>query len=310
MDNQYSITFPPEKIKLKKIYQSMDSEYTYGQLHTNPKIQEVYGDFSFPSLPKNRVYTLGSFVQSIDGKIAFPESPDGTLVAKGNRKDINGALADYWILNMLRAVCDAVLMGSRTIKREPELTGCIYDPDIEQLRFKNGKPAVPLHIIISGSGYGIPVDHKIIKNPDIPVLIVTTLKGKEVLTESLDKKFIDLNNSTGICLTDKTKAIIAIGEDNHIHPAKLLTILKRFGIDTMLIESPAFLISLMQVSLLDELFLNTSAIFIGGQARSLGDGIKPFDFNNHPHGKVLSIHSHSDYFFYTRYRMEYDSREQ
>ncbi|NQT60585.1 MAG: dihydrofolate reductase family protein [Bacteroidetes bacterium] len=309
MNDQYKIVFPSDKIRLKKIYQSEDSEKLDRQVYTNSKIQEVYGDFSFPVLPEDRTYTLGSFVQSIDGKIAFPESPDGTLVAKGNLKDRDGALADYWILNMLRTVCDAVLMGARTIDRESELTGRIYDPDLENLRIKAGKPAVPLHIIVSGTGSGIPVNHRILRSPEIPVLIVTTPKGKEILADCLDPQFIDLNNFSGVCLTDDIKAVVSIGNGNGINLLELLDFLKQSGVDTMLIESPTFLVSLMQEALLDELYINTSTVFIGGGALSLGNEMNPFTFNNHPHGKVISIHSHSDYFYYIRYRMEYDESD-
>lgn len=306
MANEYKITFPAEKIKLTRIYQSINSEEKNSNSYTNPKIQEVYGEFSFPSLPKERTYTLGSFVQSIDGKIAFPESPDGTLVAKGNLQDPQGALADYWILNLLRSVSDAVLMGSKTIAREPELTGHIFDSDLTDYRVKCGKPEVPLHIIITGTGIDFPVNHTIIKDPDIPVLIVTSKEGKSILTENLDPNFIDLNHSTGFCLTDSIKAVISIGENNSIDPAVLFAFLKKHGVDILMIESPTFLVSAMQVDLLDEFYLNTSSIFIGGDALSIGLNMPSFSLKNHPSGKVISIHTHSDYFFYIRYRMEYD----
>jgi len=306
MNNQYKFSFPTEKIKLKRIYESINSEEINGQFHINPKIQEIYGEFSFPSLPKDRTYTLGSFVQSIDGKIAFTESPDGTLVAKKNLKAPYGAMADYWILNLLRTVSDAVLMGSKTIAREPNLTGHIFDSDLADYRVKCGKLEVPLHIIVTGTGIDFPLTHKIIKDPDIPVLIVTSNEGKSILTENLDPYFIDLNHSTGFCLTNTIKAVISIGENNSINLAELMTFLKKHGIDTMMIESPTFLVSLMQKDLLDELYLNTSSIFIGGDALSIGQNMPAFSLNNHPSGRVISIHTHSDYFFYVRYRMEYD----
>jgi len=305
MNSQYKIDFPSDKIKLNKIYQSKDIELLKENLYANKKLKEVYGDFSFPSLPNDRTYTLGSFVQSIDGKIAFPESPDGTLVAKGNKKDPGGALADYWILNMLRSVCDAVLMGDSTIGKEPNLTGHIYDSELENTRINVGKSAVPLHVIVSGDGSGFPINHQIVKNPDIPMLIVTTEEGKKLLTGSLDSNFIDLNDFTNTEITENIKGILAIGKAGRINLSELLSYLKPMGIDTMLIESPTFLVSLIGEALLDELYLNTSTIFIGGEALSLGKRMDSFSLDNHPHCKVVSIHSHSDYFFYTRYRMEY-----
>ncbi len=309
MDNQYKLAFPTDKIKLKRIYQSKDLDMKNRRLYTSPKIQEVYGDFSFPELPQNRTYTLGSFVQSIDGKIAFPESPDGTLVARGNLKDRDGALADYWILNMLRSVCDAVLMGDRTIEKEPDLTGHVYDSELENSRIKAGKPAVPLHVIVSGDGSGFPIHHIIVRDPVIPVLIVTTEEGKKSLTKHLDSRFIDLDNSPAVPLTDRIKGIVSIGKAGRINLQELLSFLKPLGVDTILIESPTFLVSLMQEALLDELYLNTSTVFIGGGAMSLGSRMDSFTLDSHPHCRVISIHSHSDYFFYTRYRMEYEGAQ-
>ncbi len=306
MKNQYKIPFPSDKIKMRKIYQSTDSRYTESEAIISPKVKEVYGDFSFPPFPDKRTYTLGSFVQSIDGKIAFPESPDGTLVAKGNRKDSDGALADYWILNMLRSVCDAVLMGDTTIGKEPELTGRIYDSELESARVDTGKPAVPLHVIASGNGSGFPINHMITKNPDIPLLIVTTEEGKQYLSEKIGSDFIDLNNSKKISLTENLKGIVSMGSNGRINLSELLTFLKPLGIDTILIESPTFLVSLMGEALLDELYLNTSSVFIGGKALSLGQKVESFTLDRHPHSRVISIHSHSDYFFYTRYSMEYE----
>ncbi len=210
------------------------------------------------------------------------------------------------MLNLLRSVSDAVLMGSKTISREQELTGHIFDPDLVDSRVKKGKPPVPLHIIVTGSGNNFPVKHKILTNPDIPVLIITSKKGKNVLTDTLESNFLDLNSSTGFCLTDNIKAVISIEKKGKIDLMQVLSFLKKQGIDTIMIESPQFLVSLMKEGLLDELYLNTSSIFIGGDALSLGRNMPSFPFNNHPAGKVISIHSHSDYFFYTRYKMEYD----
>ncbi len=305
MNNQYSIKFPSESIKLKRIYQSNDYNSADNMIADNPKIREVYGEFSFPELPQDRTYTLGSFVQSLDGKIAFPESPDGTLVARSNRRDSDGALADYWILNMLRSVSDAVLMGDRTIEKEPELTGHVYDHELEVTRLKSGKSKVPLHVIVSGDGTGMPLDHRIVKDPEIPLLIVTTKEGKKLLKDKLGSHFIDFNESGDSSLKENTKAIVSMGSKSRIDLPQLLVFLKKIGIGTILIESPTFLVSLMKKALLDELYLNTSSVFIGGKALSLGSWMDSFSIADHPHGKVVSIHTHSDYFFYTRYRMEY-----
>ena len=123
MTNTNFVPFDAEKIKLKRIYQSETMEKGFvDSVSTCDKTQTVYGDFKFPKPLKDRPYAYGSFVISIDGRIAYNESADGTLIARTNAYDPDGGLCDYWILNLLRAVCDASLMGAMTLVREPNLT--------------------------------------------------------------------------------------------------------------------------------------------------------------------------------------------
>jgi len=227
--------FHADEIRLNKIYESPlipGKNIPFDNTCSNTfescsKINEVYGGFSFPDMPDDRTYTMGSFVQSIDGKIAFPESPDGTLVAKGNDKDPNGALADYWVLNMLRTVCDGVLMGGAMIGREPELTGRIYDPDLSEWRKINGKTRVPLHIIVTGTGSSIPPQHRILTEPDIPVLIVTTCTGIDTLKKKLSSDFRYPDKLDELDITDIEKAVFVCGEEDRIDIEELLKILKK-----------------------------------------------------------------------------------
>ena len=122
----------------------------------------------------------------------------------------------------------------------------------------------------------------------------------------VNTELVELNSSANVDLKGNLKGIVSMGKAGRINLPELLGFLKPLGIDTMLIESPTFLVSLMQEDLLDELYLNTSTVFIGGGALSLGSRMDSFTLDSHPHCRVISIHSHSDYFFYTRYRMEYE----
>ena len=58
--------------------------------------------------------------------------------------------------------------------------------------------------------------------------------------------------------------------------------------------------------MMDELFFNYSCIYVGGQALTIGKFGKEFTSTDHPHTRMLSIHTHSDHFFYFRHQLMYD----
>ena len=82
--------------------------------------------------------------------------------------------------------------------------------------------------------------------------------------------------------------------------------LKRFGIHRLLVETPSYMHYLVSQKLMDELFFNYSCIYVGGQALTIGKFGKEFTSQDHPHTRMLSIHTHSDHFFYLRHKLLYD----
>lgn len=310
--------FSAEKLRLKRIYEGPD----YGS-RTVPalkcrKADEIYGPLLFPPLPEERSYTFGSFVMSVDGKIAFAESPDGTLVAKKNKLDPYGGECDFWILNLLRAASDAVIMGSLTLAREPYLTGRIFDPDLTACRTAEGKNDTPLHVVITRSGNNLPLGHKVFRERDIPAIIAASPEGAETIRRKFPGDVVpaepeeligagpdQVNLSAAALRSPERPLLIGIGAGKELDTAALLRFLKQGGCDKTLIESPSFLSRLMAEELLDEMFLNTSGIFIGGDALTLGQNAGGFSPDNHPHTKMLTIHEHGDSFFYFRYKLDY-----
>ncbi len=307
--------FPVDRLKLCRVYESELVKSFKKHILESEKIERVYGELLFPSIKEPRPYTYGSFVSSVDGKIAFPESPDGTLIAKNNFYDPDGALCDFWMLNMLRSVSDALIMGANAIRREPTLRGIIFDDELLRDRTASGYPPVPLNVIVTGSG-DIPLNHRVVVSDSIPLLIATSPFGRERLIENFREVGSSYRDYGCFCLPrlrpirklDKSAplSIIAVGQNDSLDIKLLLELLRQGGIEMLLVESPSFLVSLMREKLLDEIFLNLSGIFIGGDALSIGSGSLPFGVTNHPHTRVLTIHVHSDYFFYFRYRLHYD----
>ena len=296
--------FPAEKLKLKKTYQSGEVSGYKNEPLKCPKIQSIYGSLKFPDFPGDRCYTFGSFVSSIDGRIAFSDSPDGTLVARKNIRDPDGGSCDYWILNLLRAVSDAVLMGAKMLRKEQNLTGRIYDQDLIDQRIRDNRTEIPYHIIVSGSGENLPLDHRVIQSDEIPVLIVTTETGYSRIRREDRGKIKELTLDDR--LDGKGSSLIQLGKEKRVDNSKLLPFLKRNGLHSLLIESPVFMGSLIAENLMDELYLNTSGLFIGGEGLPLGSGSTGFSSEKHPHTRLLTQHCHSDFFLYSRYRFHYD----
>ena len=111
----FKMPFDVEKTKVTKIYESEDLKNASVETITSDHIKQIYGELKFTELHEDRPYTYTSLVTSIDGKIAFTDAPQGPLIAKLNKYDPDGANADWWILNMLRAVSDADIIGAGTI---------------------------------------------------------------------------------------------------------------------------------------------------------------------------------------------------
>ena len=78
-----------------------------------------------------------------------------------------------------------------------------------------------------------------------------------------------------------------------------MKILKKIGIERLLIESPGYGHYLVKQKMMDEFFLNLSAVYIGGgDTMTLGKADKGFLAEAHPHTQILSIHMYNDYFAY------------
>lgn len=309
------IPFESNKIALERIYQSdllKNNKPDY--VFNCRKVQSVYGEYIIPNLPDNRPYSMGIFVSSVDGRIAFPESMDGSLIAKKNFLDSDGGFADYWTLNLIRAVSDAVLVSGLMLSREPDLVSVVYDEDLVKQRVQERRAEKPIQIIISNNGKNIPLEHKVLLDETIPVILTVSEIGVQYLVENLKLPYhlVDMKNESPEVLKDLTKKhhilILPIGK-NKTNVKEMMESFFMLDIKMISIESPTFMLDLMKSEMLDELYQNTSGIYVGGNALSIGDNFPSFTLSDHPHLRLLSMHIHSDYFFYSRYKLIYGIKE-
>ena len=75
----------------------------------------LYGKLGFPSPTADRPWIYANFVQSLDGIASFkgPHATGG---------DISQLSEDRWLMDLLRAHSDAVLLGVNTLMEETQLT--------------------------------------------------------------------------------------------------------------------------------------------------------------------------------------------
>ena len=68
------------------------------------------GNLSFPSAPETRPYCVANFVSTLDGVVSFniPGQSEGAQISKSNEED-------RFIMGLLRASADAVVVGSGTL---------------------------------------------------------------------------------------------------------------------------------------------------------------------------------------------------
>lgn len=108
--------FDIQSMKLTNIYTNPKiNEFKTEGINCS-KVKEIYGTtLNFPETPQNRPYIFGSFVITVDGKLAYEDHPGAFEVAGRNHYAGAGGMADFWWLNVLRAACDALILGAKSI---------------------------------------------------------------------------------------------------------------------------------------------------------------------------------------------------
>lgn len=122
----FKMPFDIDKTRVHQIYRSETLDRAGVETISCDEMKEIYGELKFDKLYEDRPYTYTSLVTSIDGRIAFTDAPQGPLIAKLNQYDGDGAGADWWILNMLRAVSDGDIIGAGTMNAESDYTAHVF----------------------------------------------------------------------------------------------------------------------------------------------------------------------------------------
>ena len=209
-----------------------------------------YGRLGFPAPHQDRPWTFANFVQSIDGIASFT----GKHASGG---DISQSEEDKWLMGLLRAHADAILLGVNTLVDEthswPELNGGrgpvyrIEDPVVRDLRAKLGR-GVERVIFVTASAAIDPGMYRVFDGDLMQAMVLTTAIG---------------------ALRLKAKApqiqVMIAGDDQTIDLPRAVSILRaEMNIRYLLCEGgPTLYGSMARAGLVDEKFVTVSPVEIG-----------------------------------------------
>jgi riboflavin biosynthesis pyrimidine reductase len=269
------------------------------------KVQRVMGEFILPAPPQNRPYTFGCMVLSMDGKMSFPDNPEGHLISQENRYDPKGGLIDFWIMNVSRAYADGVILGAGTmqVRATKKWFAEVKDRDLIEARLKvlNKKTKHPWSIIATLDGTDLPLKHQIL-DMDQKVGIITSPWGADYLSKRLGREHIVVTGSEDLNQDVSKIKIITAGEGKTPDTSKIMKILRKGGIEYLGVEAPSYIWHLMNEKILDEYLLNYSGVYVGG-GHIIGKA-GSYSTKCHPHCALLSIGFHKGFIF-TRQKIIY-----
>ncbi len=239
-------------------------------------------------LHPDRPTVVANFVATVDGVVALDRAG-----ATGGREISGGFEPDRFLMGLLRATADAVLVGAGTFRASRTHTwtpASVHPPSAgafaawrRDLRLAKA----PTTVIVSASGR---LDaEEIGSDPEQPVLVVTTCSGAGRLATLAERGHVD---------------VVAVGDDEQVPIAALVALLHERGFRLVLSEAgPTLFGELIAARTVDELFLTIAPRLVGRSERARrlglveGAGFQP---DLVPWARLRSV-SRSDGFLFLRY---------
>jgi len=208
-----------------------------------------YGNLGFPPSHAQRPWTFANFVQSIDGIASFK----GKHATGG---DISRSQEDGWLMQLLRAHADAIIMGigtlleeTKTLPQVNEGRGPLYrieDPALCELRSRLGRGRERI-IFITGSAWIDPALFRVFDGDEVDALILTGASGAERLAGKRVTVMVASGPAGGVDLEGAMRLLHA-----------------ELGIRHLLCEGgPTLYGNMSRAGLIDEKFLTISPLEIG-----------------------------------------------
>jgi riboflavin biosynthesis pyrimidine reductase len=203
-----------------------------------------------------RACVFANFVASLDGIVALPGDTESGQIISGRNP------ADRFVMGLLRAHADAVLLGAGTFRKS---AGHLWSApriypaaaaEFNELRQTLGLAPTPMLVLVSGSGE-IDVGQPALQG----AWVFTTKRGEGALRGKLP-----------------ASARLSVLDSTRIHLGDVLASLRGAGFLRVLTEGgPSLFAELVKQRLLDELFMTSSPALFGrfpnDERKSLCDGL-------------------------------------
>jgi 5-amino-6-(5-phosphoribosylamino)uracil reductase len=209
-----------------------------------------YGRLGFPHPPAERPWTFANFVQSLDGIVSL-------LGQHASGGDISQSEEDRWLMDLLRAHADGVLMGVRTLILEtvlerPRPRGPVFrivEPTLQQLRAKLHR-GPERNIFVTAMGNLNLADYAVFDGDKVEAIVLTSSEGAERLRA---QKASHPHVRVIVC----GDRLVDLGQAMHLMRTEL-------GIRYLLCEGgPTLYGSMLREGLIDEKFLTVSPVEVG-----------------------------------------------
>ncbi len=209
-----------------------------------------YGNFGFPAPPAGRPWIYSNFVQSLDGIT--------TLLGKhGSGGEISQSREDRWLMDLLRAHADGLLMGINTMLEEqrsrgPESRGIVFqvaDPKLRELRTRLGK-GPERNIFVTRAAHLDLSRYKVFDGNVVDAAVLTSPAGAARLRSQGSHAHV---------------TVIAAGDGEAFDlPQAIRRLRDDLGIEYLLCEGgPTLYGSLARADLVDEKFMTVSPVEVG-----------------------------------------------
>lgn len=213
------------------------------------------GPLSFPPAQKGRPYIVSNFVSTLDGVVSY------AIPGKSGGGEISGFNEDdRFVMGLLRALSDAVVMGSGTLNSGsgdafiPSMVCPSFKKEFAVLRRRLGKSVQPLNVFLSASGT-IDLAKPVFHYPGLKTIVITTEQGARKLQKDHGERLRVTN-------------IVSVGKGNTLEPQRIAGVLFRDHKVRLLLHEggPTVFGQFIRAGLVDEMFL-TLAPQVAGQTR-------------------------------------------
>jgi riboflavin biosynthesis pyrimidine reductase len=223
---------------------------------------------------------IANFVESLDGVVAVPGLPRSHALL-GDESE-----ADRFVMALLRACADVVLIGSGTLLSSPKGTWRVdraYPPAaaaLLELRARHGRPEQPLVAVVTAGGSFDPT-HPVY---EAGVLVLTTEGAAPALRAGVPE----------------ASEVVAVNDGDTVDVAAAVQVLRDRGCSVILSEAgPTLFGSLLASRLVDELFLTVSPLLAGRATASrlgLVEGVELVP-QTRVAGRLRSVRTHGSHLF-------------